>query len=225
MNGAADLGGMQGFGPVVDQPEDAPNYHADWESRVMGIVVALGAAGKWNIDQGRFARESINPADYLRFPYYRIWYEGVTRLLLKNGMVTEQELLDGSAVTDPVTVKRVLQKEEVWDTLHSLAGSAERPSTSGPSFQTGDKVVTINANPTGHTRLPRYARLRTGVARKVLGHHVFPDMSGNDKGDHAAWLYQIEFEAAELWGPDANANDRVTLDLWEPYLTVANNDS
>ena len=76
MNGGADLGGMMGFGPVEDSAEDAPNYKADWEARVMGMVVALGASGAWNLDQSRFARESLPPADYLAWPYYRIWLEG-----------------------------------------------------------------------------------------------------------------------------------------------------
>ena len=77
MNGGADLGGMQGFGPVVDEPE-GEFWHAPWEPRVLGLVVALGACGQWNIDQSRHARESLPPADYLRFPYYRIWTEGIT---------------------------------------------------------------------------------------------------------------------------------------------------
>ena len=41
------------------------------------MVVALGASGQWNIDQSRHARESLPPADYLRWSYYRIWLEAV----------------------------------------------------------------------------------------------------------------------------------------------------
>ncbi|HBR38098.1 MAG TPA: nitrile hydratase subunit beta, partial [Sulfitobacter pontiacus] len=35
MNGGADLGGMMGFGPVV-QEEDEPLFHAPWEARALG---------------------------------------------------------------------------------------------------------------------------------------------------------------------------------------------
>ena len=35
MNGAQDLGGMMGFGPVVPEP-DEPLFHAPWEKRALG---------------------------------------------------------------------------------------------------------------------------------------------------------------------------------------------
>ena len=43
MNGAADLGGMMGFGPVVPEPEDE-RFHAEWERRILALVLAMGAA-------------------------------------------------------------------------------------------------------------------------------------------------------------------------------------
>ncbi|MEM9677531.1 MAG: nitrile hydratase subunit beta, partial [Pseudomonadota bacterium] len=94
MNGGQDLGGMQGFGPVREEPNE-PNFHADWESRAMAMVVALGALGQWNIDQSRHARESLNPADYLTFPYYKIWVDGVEALMLKRDLLTPEELATG----------------------------------------------------------------------------------------------------------------------------------
>lgn len=217
MNGGADLGGMQGFGPVVDEPE-REFWHADWEPRVLGMVVALGACGQWNIDQSRHARESLPPADYLRFPYYRIWMEGVEALMLKRGMVTQQELQTGQVSTPPINVRGRLEASNTWDVLHSLAGSAEREISKDPAFQVGDAIETINAHPKGHTRLPRYARSRRGTISKILGFHVFPDSAGNDKGDDPHWLYQVRFSARELWGNEKNPNDTVTLDLWEPHL-------
>ena len=217
MNGGADLGGMQGFGPVVEE-ENEPHFHADWESRVMGMVVALGACGQWNIDQSRLARESLPPADYLRFPYYHIWLEGVQTLLLSRGMVTSEELQSGAAKAAAIACKGKLSPEGVWDGLHSLAGAANRPGAASPGFQVEQKIKTINHHPEGHTRLPRYARGHCGVITKVLGFHVFPDSSGNDQGDDPQWLYQVQFTAQELWGPDKNPNDVVTLDLWEPHL-------
>jgi hypothetical protein len=35
MNGAHDLGGMHGLGPINPEPEtEEPVFHADWEKRV-----------------------------------------------------------------------------------------------------------------------------------------------------------------------------------------------
>jgi len=44
---------------------------AAWEERVMGMTVASGAYGLWFVDigQSRFARESMQPADYIKSSY------------------------------------------------------------------------------------------------------------------------------------------------------------
>ena len=55
MNGAHDMGGTMGFGPVVPE-KDEPVFHAPWERRAFAITLAMGA-GRWNIDQSRSARE------------------------------------------------------------------------------------------------------------------------------------------------------------------------
>ncbi|MEL6736433.1 MAG: nitrile hydratase subunit beta [Pseudomonadota bacterium] len=217
MNGGQDLGGMQGFGPVTEEPNE-PNFHADWESRAMAMVVALGALGQWNIDQSRHARESLNPADYLTFPYYKIWVEGIEALMLKRDLVKTEELATGKQVASPPPdLPPALPKDKVWNALHALGGAADRPKTSKPAFALGDTIKTIADHPAGHTRLPRYGRGKTGTITKILGHHVFPDSAGNDLGEDPKWLYQVRFSAKELWGKDANPKDSVTLDLWEPH--------
>ncbi len=217
MNGGADLGGMHGFGPVIEE-ENEPHFHSDWESRAMGVVIALGACGQWNIDQSRYSRESLPPADYMRFPYYKIWTLAVSKLLLSRGMVSEEELQSGKMTSPAITVKGRLGAAQVWDGIHSLSGRADREVTSQPAFAVGDAIRTVNKHPTGHTRLPGYARAKDGIITKVLGFHVYPDSSGNDLGDDPQWLYQVRFSARELWGEDKNPHDSVTLDLWEPHF-------
>jgi hypothetical protein len=49
MNGAQDLGGAHGFGPVVPEP-DEPVFHAAWERRVFAMALAMGYTGAWNLD-------------------------------------------------------------------------------------------------------------------------------------------------------------------------------
>ena len=65
MNGPQDLGGQMGFGPVAPE-QDEPCFHAEWEKRALGLTISAGAMGHWNIDESRHARESLQPADYLR---------------------------------------------------------------------------------------------------------------------------------------------------------------
>ena len=44
MNGAQDMGGVMGFGPVVPEPNE-PVFHGNWESRVLAMTVAMGPPG------------------------------------------------------------------------------------------------------------------------------------------------------------------------------------
>ncbi len=216
MNGGADLGGMMGFGPVV-QEENELNFHAAWEERVLGMTVALGACGLWNIDQSRFARENMQPADYMKFSYYQIWLCGITNLLKKHNMINEAELASGQPSLPPVAIKRKLLPDDVMPMLMA-GGPANREEKTAASFSVGQQVQTINAHPSTHTRLPRYARDKTGVIKKIHGVHVFPDSSAQGLGDAPTWLYQVSFSATSLWGEDKSARDTVSLDLWQPYL-------
>jgi nitrile hydratase len=215
MNGAADLGGMMGFGPVIAEA-DEPAFHAEWESRVFALTLAAGFTGAWNIDASRFARESLPPAEYLSSSYYRIWYRGLVRLLVNAQMVTDGEVETGKQQVQPLAVNNILSAKNVPSTL-AKGGPADRPAEGSPAFAVGTTIHTINHHPTGHTRLPRYARGKRGVIAAVHGFHVFPDSRAHGNGDETQFLYKVEFTARDLWGADRLEQDRVSLDLWESY--------
>jgi nitrile hydratase subunit beta len=116
MNGAHDLGGMHGFGPINPEPEgEEPVFHAAWEKRVFGLLLSLGTLRKWNIDMSRHARERQHPVDYLRHTYYENWLAGLEKLLVETGLVTAEELATGKAMgpADEATRQRVLKAEHV----------------------------------------------------------------------------------------------------------------
>jgi hypothetical protein len=100
MNGGADLGGMMGFGPVIEE-QDEPLFHAARESRALGLTIALGACGEWNIDMSRFARESMHPAEYMQTPYYQIWMEAAVWLMKERSMIFETEIQTQSVIAPP----------------------------------------------------------------------------------------------------------------------------
>jgi nitrile hydratase subunit beta len=216
LNGAQDLGGMQGFGPVlvgVDETVDGPGrFHAHWERRALAITLAMGATGEWNIDESRAARESLPPAEYLQFSYYKIWIVALEKLM------RERNLLDTNSAS---RVRKVLRANDVSTAL-SRGSPYDRPNSKAAAlparFALGQSVRTIQANPLTHTRLPRYARAKVGKVSAVRGVFVFPDAAA--LGDHAAaqWLYTVQFAAEELWGKDTTA-DTVCVDCWESYLT------
>jgi nitrile hydratase beta subunit len=216
MNGAQDLGGMMGFGPVAIEA-DEPWFHAAWERRAFGITLAIGATGAWNLDMSRHARESMHPAAYLTSSYYEIWTKGVEKLVVQTGLVSEEELQVRHALTPPAPVRRVLTVDAVATAL-ARGGPTERPAEQPARFAVGDRVVTRNMNPAGHTRLPRYARAKRGVIERVHGVFVFPDTNAHDWGESPQWLYTVRFSGPELWGAEADPTLVVSIDAWESYL-------
>lgn len=217
MNGAQDLGGTMGHGSIAPEVNE-PVFHAEWEERAFALTVVMGFYGQWNIDRGRFERESLPPAQYLSSTYFQIWLAALEKLIVRAGFVTDEEVAVGAAVT----AARKLPGEPIGaaDIAGILAkgGPADRAVPGPARFKIGDMVRTQNINPETHTRLARYLRGHRGVIVAVHGAHVFPDSSAHGKGDDPQWLYTVRFSARELWGEDRNPNDHVHADLWEPYL-------
>jgi nitrile hydratase len=215
VNGVHDMGGMDGFGKVEPEPNE-PAFHADWEGRVMAMMRAMGAAGAWNIDTSRFSREALPPHVYLASSYYRKWQLGMEQMLLDRGLVAKEELEAGHALHPGKPLKRKLTADMVDASLKR--GSFERRAPAPALFAIGQRVRAKNIHPPTHTRLPRYVRGHVGVVDLIHGCHVFPDSAALDLGENPQWLYTVRFDAAELWGNDADPTVTVSIDAFEPYL-------
>jgi nitrile hydratase subunit beta len=219
MNGAADMGGMHGFGPVVPEPNE-PVFHADWEKKAFALNIGVGCTQVWNLDTYRFVRESIPPPQYLNLSYYGLWVEALTRMMVLYGVATPEEIKAGHAIgpvkkhAKPVTAEQVV-------TMVRCGHPYSRNARSDPLFAPGDKVRTRNMHPHHHTRLPRYARGHVGEIVRIVGCHVFPDSNASEKGEDPHWLYTVRFDGHELWGPDSDPSVRVCIEAWEPYLEKA----
>jgi nitrile hydratase subunit beta len=218
MNGVHDMGGMHGFGPVEPEP-DEPVFHAPWEGRALAMNRAMGSLGLWNIDIGRFSRESLPPDVYLGSSYYRKWTLGLEDLVVQFGLVGEDELAAGHALHPAAPVKRTLTAAEASELLSR--GSFERPADAPARFEVGDRVRMKNMHPTGHTRLPRYVRGHAGVIECIRGCHVFPDAVVAGRGEEPHWLYTVVFDGRELWGEAGDPTLTVSVEAWEPYLDPA----
>lgn len=219
MNGAQDMGGQMGHGPVIIE-RDEPLFHEPWEARVLGLVVGMGASGMWNLDIMRHARESLPPADYLTVGYYGIWVRALATVLADVGMVSADELAKGKSLVPAVAVKRVLAAADVPSVL-AKGSPYDRPAAAPPLFAVGDRVRAVNDHVATHTRLPRYARGVVGVIELVHGCFVLPDANAHGKGEDPRWCYAVRFLATDLWGAGADPTSEVMIDLWEPYLAVA----
>lgn len=219
MNGAHDMGGMHGFGPV--EPElSEPVFHAEWERRAFALTLAMAMPGGWNIDMSRFARENRPPAEYLSMSYYQVWFAALETMLAERGLVSTDEVDAGHALHAAKPVKRTLSPGDVAQVLYRGAPTEREPKTAA-RFKAGDKVRAKTINPRAHTRLPRYVRGHMGTIERVIGCHVFPDSNATGAGENPQWLYTVRFEACELWGEGADPTVKVSVDAWEPYLEPA----
>lgn len=218
------MGGRRDQGAV--RPEaDEPLFHADWERRALGLTLAMGATGQWNIDMSRAARESIGAERYLRSSYYEIWLAGMERLLLARGLVDAEELQLGRTLQPGRPVARVLRAGDV-DAVLAKGSPTGRPVTTPARFSTGQRVRTRCLPAAGHTRLPAYVQGHVGTVMALHGMHIYPDrhaVAAADGGfdESPQWLYTVSFTGAELWGDAGEAGIQVSVEAFEPYLEAA----
>lgn len=220
MNGVHDMGGMHGFGPV-DTADDAP-FHAAWEARLRAMMSLTMRQDIYNLDAFRYGVEQMDPAAYLGSSYFERWLASVEYNLMKAGVLARDEL---DARTDyflqhpEVEPPRQADDEPAWK-ASTPPEDMELPHTRA-RFAVGDPVVTRNVHPTGHTRLPRYARGKRGVINLVHGPEVFADTNAHGLGTDPQVVYNVRFDASELWGESAEQHQTVSIDLWESYLEPA----
>jgi nitrile hydratase subunit beta len=219
MNGVHDMGGMQGMGPIQEEDYE-PVFHQWWEGRVFGLRRAMAAWGKWNIDATRAAFELLPPADYFRMSYYQRQFTGFLDMLVEHRFVMREELPNGVPLPGSPKATPVLTVEKVA-VLIAQGAPTSRAVNVTPRFQAGQRVRARNINPTGHTRLPRYARSKLGTVHRDHGVYVFPDTNAYFLGEKPQHVYSVRFAARELWGEQASPRDSVYIDMWDDYLDAA----
>ena len=219
MNGVHDMGGQQGMGPV-EYEKNEPVFHAPWEGRIYALNRAMRAWRKWSLDADRHALELLPPVDYLRMSYYERWVVRLAAQVVKYEFVTAEEMESGKAApgSAKATPAFSLATSSRW--LNRGVASSQDPKVR-PLFKVRQRVRARNINPAGHTRLPRYARGKTGVIVLDHGVYLFPDSNAHAQGEKRQHVYSVRFAATELWGDDASRRDSVHLDLWDDYLERA----
>jgi nitrile hydratase beta subunit len=215
VDGIHDVGGMQGFGHT--EPLTAgPPFAEPWEGRAFALgLLAIRAAGA-NLHAFRHAIERVPPADYLA-GYYGRWLLGAQNLLQDSGVVSREEVtaraarLSGQHPAEPAQPE--LRKPDMASGGPGNLRSIDAP----PAYAVGDAVRTRDLDPSGHTRLPRYVRRRTGTVTAVRPAQVFPDSAAHFLGEDPQHVYSVEFASRELWGAGCEPFS-LSVDLFEPYL-------
>ena len=203
----------------IDITSSNIKFKAEWEKDVFAITLALGFSGLWNLDRSRYARESLEPQDYLQFGYFEKWLAGLINLLGENGIIKDGKESEGNFKKSSF---RVLEAKNVKKLLH-MGGPTKRDSGTEKKFNLGETVSvrTENSNTKvekGHTRLPDYVKGRSGKVIAYHGSHVLPDANAHFLGESPEALYSVEFKSQDLWDKFEHIEDSVVVDLWESYL-------
>jgi len=214
MNGIHDMGGLHGFGAVTVEPDEPP-FHEPWEARVFGMVQSLGGG---NIDAGRHSIERLDPVAYLKDGYFGRWLAALERTLRDFGILAPGELEERMRQSDRPLAPVRPRGAAAWK---PAPRSYLRPLAAARAFALGQPVKTTDHQPSGHTRLPAYARRRRGAIVRLHPAMVFPDDHAHGRGENPQYLYTVGFAAAELWGDGAEPAAAVHLDLFESYLEPA----
>lgn len=210
MNTIHDMGGMDGFGPI-ERERNEPVFHDEWEKRMFALSFGIAVSVGTDDDHFRREVESIPPVDYLKSSYYELWYRACHAMLLRHGVLEPGK---------PEGLRAPLSPAEVWPSIEGGASTRMPDDGITARFKAGDAVVARNIHPTGHTRLPRYARGKRGTIHAVRGVFSFADSKARGDGPCPQHLYTVAFAGEELWGEIGHGNTAY-LDLWDSYLDPA----
>ena len=210
-----DVGGASGFGPVAIERNE-PVFHQEWEGRVFGIMTTIGHRSF----PMRPAIESIDPETYLASSYYQKWLTALEIGFVQSGSLTAEELRDRVEFLrqhPDAPVSRNHDSEIARDARDNRYSQRSPKYDGDPAFSVGDEVLTRRIDPSGHTRIPRYAQGKHGTVHALRGVYDLLDLKvqGVRKPEP---VYTVGFDARELWGDEAESSQRVYIDLWESYL-------
>ena len=205
MDGVHDLGGVNGFGRVEVEANE-PVFHEDWEP--IGYALALLGAGELNcftIDELRHAIERMAPRHYLASTYYERIITGVAALFVEKGVLSQEELERRAGGHFP---------------LATPPGPGLPARADDHRFAVGQRVRVTRQSFSGHVRVPRYVRGKTGTVLHQARAFPFASSAGHGMPAKQEPTYHVRFAASDLWS-DAQAQDSVVVDLWESYLLPA----
>lgn len=198
MEPAHDLGGREGFGRVVVEP-DEPVFHEPWERTARALVYAAAiTTANPSTSAFRWSIERMDPEHYLSSSYYEHWFTAAATLAVESGAVTLEELEARAGGRVPL----------------SRPADVEVPVGTGEQrYAVGDRVRVRPGASSGHTRCPAYVRGHVGTVVDVQGTFVLPDVEAHSPARPTEALYTVRFDDVV-----AEPATSVSVGLWDSYL-------
>ena len=204
MDGVHDLGGKQGFGPVLHRP-DAAVFHEDWEKRINALYGVAVRAGIFNMDEYRHAIERMDPRHYMNAGYYERTLTSLATLCVEKGVVNLQDLERRAGGAFP---------------LANPLGPGRSNVADRALFAVGQRVQVRQDHVAGHVRMPGYIRGKTGTVVHISPAYPFPDAHAHGVSAEDEPTFDVRFKSADLW-PDAADEAWVHVGVFQSYLVAA----
>jgi nitrile hydratase beta subunit len=212
VEGAHDLGGFDGFGPVLTADADL-THHEPWELRAQALgIVGLGSLRRWI--------ERLDPATYLSSGYYVRWLLAAEMGSVQRGLIDAADLARWNAVfaADPEATPPALIDATQRDRVERfMTHEAQLPPARAARFAVGDDVVVRRwRDGEHHHRCPRYVRGVAGTVETAWGDEAVPGREAD-----LAPTYTVAFSSQDLWGDGEEPPFTLHIDLCEEYLDLA----
>lgn len=203
MDGMHDLGGKQGFGPVLKK-EHSLGFRERWELVATAISGRLVGAGVYNMDEYRHAVERMEPSHYLGASYYERVLTAAATLCVEKGLLTAADLTTAAGDTFPFSRRSAPGRPAV------------QPDT---AFLLGDVVRVKNEFVAGHTRMPGYIRGKEGVIVDISPAYPYPDACGHGLEEQWQPTFDVRFDSEVLW-PGGADRCAVHVGVFVSYLEL-----
>lgn len=204
MDGMHDLGGKQGFGPVVKNVGKKAVYRHSWEAKAHAISGRMVALGIYNMDEYRHAVERMSPSWYMNAMYYERILAAVSSLCVEKGVVSADALNEKAGHVVPL-VRPI---------------GPGRQALIVDTFVVGEQVRVKNEFFGGHTRMPAYIRGKTGLIVALSPRCPYPDAGAHGLQSDMQATYDVRFNSEDLW-PDASDKAKIHVNVFAAYLERA----
>jgi nitrile hydratase subunit beta len=217
VDGIADMGGTQGWGPTRPPRVDERVFGEAWEGRAFALALLSTRVAGWNLDAFRHALERLSRAAYLDDGYFGRWLNAAELVLTDSAVLAPKAIeararnLRGQRVVEPPP------SQPVKPDYKPIAEGSLRVVDAAPAFAIGERVRAKNMSRSGHSRLPHYVRGHTGVVELVQPPSVLPDTNAHFEGENPQFVYTVGFDSHELWGAEAETFV-LTIEMFESYL-------
>src|ERR1700709_2410022 len=98
MDGIADMGGTEGWGPAHPPRGDEPVFEEPWQGRAFALALLSQQVSGYNLDAFRHAMERLDRTAYLDDGYYGRWLNAA-ELMLTDSAILAPGAVDAHAHT------------------------------------------------------------------------------------------------------------------------------